>query len=94
MLTKLLNAYWKTVIKQDLDVWSEEDVEWFKSEINELIENKIKPFLEWLIKEWHIEKVPSEKKSWPDINDYIKYIATTEDPVDTLINMLKTDEKK
>lgn len=94
MLTKLLNAYWKTVIKQDLDVWSEEDVESFKNMINDLIENKAKPFLEWLIKNWHIEEIESDKKSWPDINDYIKYIAETEDPVGTLINMLKTDEKK
>jgi hypothetical protein len=48
-----------------------------------------KSFLDWLIKNWHIEEIKSEKKSWPDLNDYIKYIAETEDPVKTLVDMLK-----
>lgn len=48
-----------------------------------------KSFLNWLIENWHIEEIKSEKKSWADINDYIKYIADTEDPVKTLVDMLK-----
>jgi hypothetical protein len=48
-----------------------------------------KQLLQWLIDNKHIEEIKSEKKSWPDLNDYIKYIAETEDPIKTLSDLIK-----
>ena len=45
---------------------------------------KAREFLQRLIENDHIEKI----WEW-DINDYIRYIATTEDPIQTLIDLLK-----
>lgn len=65
--------------------WSQAQVEW----IQDIITNKSKAFLQWLIDNNHIEIIKTETKSWPTINDYIKYIATTEDPMKTLVGMIK-----
>lgn len=86
-LTNLLNLFNK-------EGWygseyQEEWVEAYSERLNVFINDKVKPFLQWLIDNWHIEEIKSEKKSWPDLNDYIKYIADTEDPVKTFIGMLK-----
>ena len=86
-LTNLLNLFNK-------EGWygseyQEEWVEAYSERLNVFINEKVKPFLQWLIDNWHIEEIKSEKKSWPDLNDYIKYIAETEDPVKTLVGMLK-----
>ena len=87
LLTNLINLFYKE------QGWgSEYQEEWvsiISEQITDLIENKTKPFLERLIKNWHIEEIKSEKKSWPDLNDYIKYIAETDDPIKTLVGMLK-----
>lgn len=62
------------------DYWEEWRVEIMKTELID----KAKTFLQWLIDNNHIEMV------WEgDINDYIRYIATTEDPIQTLIDLLK-----
>lgn len=89
MLTQLYNLFWRWYNWNDFDMYTEKDIEDLKWRIDDLINNKAKPFLQWLIDNWHIEEIKSEKKSWPDINDYIKYIAETEDPMKTLIGMLK-----
>lgn len=88
MLTQLYNLFRRWYNWNDFDMYSEEDISKMKENAERLI-SVAKSFLERLIKEWHIEEIKSEKKSWPDINDYIKYIADTEDPVKTLVNMLK-----
>lgn len=88
MLTQLYNLFWRWYNWNDFDMYSEEEISKMKENAERLI-SVAKLFLEWLIKEWHIEEIESEKKNWPDINDYIKYIAETEDPVKTLIDMLK-----
>jgi hypothetical protein len=72
-------AYWSD------SEWSEDQILWLK----DTMIDKAKEFLQWLIKNDHIEEIKSEKKSWPDINDYIKYIATTEDPMKTLSGLIK-----
>lgn len=64
------------------DAWQ---IEWLK----EVFVDKAKSFLQRLIDNWHIEEIKTETKSWPTVNDYIKYIATTEDPVKTLSDMIK-----
>ena len=89
MLTQLFNLFFKEYNWNDFDMFSEEDIERMKTSLEDLINNKAKPFLEWLIKNWHIEEIKSEKKSWPDLNDYIKYIAETDNPIQTLVDMLK-----
>ena len=89
MLTQLYNLFWRWYNWNDYDMYTEKDIENMKVIVDDLINNKAKPFLKWLIDNWHIEEIKSEKKSWPDMNDYIKYIADTEDPVKTLVNMLK-----
>lgn len=88
MLTQLYNLFWRWYNWNDFDMYSEEEISKMKEDAERLI-SVAKLFLERLIKEWHIEEIKSEKKSWPDLNDYIKYIAETEDPVKTLIDMLK-----
>lgn len=88
MLTTLYNLFRRWYNWNDFDMYTEDDIERMKKDADTLIE-RAKSFLEWLIKNWHIEEIKSEKKSWPDLNDYIKYIAETEDPVKTLIDLLK-----
>ena len=88
MLTQLYNLFWRWYNWNDFDMYTEEDIAKMKENAESLI-NIAKSFLEWLIKNWHIEEIKSEKKEWPDLNDYIKYIAETEDPVKTLVGMLK-----
>lgn len=88
MLTTLYNLFRRWYNWNDFDMYTEDDIARMKEDVNVLIE-RAKSFLEWLIKNWHIEEIKSEKKSWPDLNDYIKYIAETEDPVKTLIDLLK-----
>ena len=46
-----------------------------------------------MINNWYIEEIKSEKKSWPDLNDYINYIANTEDPIKTLSDIIKLPDK-
>lgn len=73
------------------DVWLSED-EYNETEITrvkEIVFDRAKQFLQWLIDNWHIEVIDSEKKAWPELNDYIKYIATTEDPIKTLSSLIK-----
>lgn len=93
MLTQLFNLFFREYNWNDYDMYTEEEINKLKVIVEDLINNKARPFLEWLIKNWYIEKIPSEKKSWPDLNDYIKYIAETEDPIKTLSDMIKTPEK-
>ena len=88
MLTTLYNLFRRWYNWNDFDMYTEDDIARMKEDVNVLIE-RAKSFLEWLIKNWHIEEIKSEKKSWPDLNDYIKYISETEDPVKTLIDLLK-----
>lgn len=57
--------------------------------IKEIISVKAKSFLQRLIDNGHIEKISTEAKAWPTVNDYIKYIAITEDPMETLLKMIK-----
>lgn len=66
--------------------------EWDEKRLNmakEQIVKRGKDFFQRLIDKWYIEKIESESKSWPTVNDYIKYIAETEDPVKTLSDMIK-----
>lgn len=65
--------------------WDEQQILWLK----DVMIDKAKAFLQWLIDNKHIEEIESEEKNWPTLNDYIKYIATTEDPVKTLSDMIK-----
>lgn len=81
---RLINIFYKDTFNQEPQIKSE-DLDYYKN----VIITKWKMFLQWLIDNWHIEEIKSEKKSWPDINDYIKYIAETEDPIKTLVGMLK-----
>lgn len=81
---RLINLFYKDVFNQEPQI-REEDLDYFKNTII----TKWKQFLEWLIKNWHIEEIKSEKKSGPDLNDYIKYIAETDDPVKTFTDLLK-----
>lgn len=89
MLTQLFNLFWREYIWCDFDMYSEDDINWLRTRFEDMLNNKAKPFLQRLIDNNHIEEIKSEKKDWPGINDYIKYIAETEDPVKTLVNMLK-----
>lgn len=89
MLTRLYNLFWREYSWCITDMYDEETINQLKGMLTDIIENKAKPFLQWLIDNWHIEEIKSEKKSWPDMNDYIKYIADTEDPIKTLVGMLK-----
>ena len=61
--------------------FDENEISWIK---NWVIETA-KYFLQRLIDNNHIEQI----ESWTTINDYIKYIATTEDPIQTLSDLLK-----
>lgn len=88
MLTQLFNLFFREYNWNDYDMYSEEEINKMKWNVERIID-MAKEFLQWLIKNWHIEEIKSEKKSWPDLNDYIKYIAETEDPVKTLIDLLK-----
>lgn len=88
MLTQLYNLFRRWYNWNDFDMYTKDDIEKMK----EYAENFVKiakSFLDWLIENWHIEEIKSEKKEWADLNDYIKYIAGTEDPVKTLIDLLK-----
>lgn len=87
-LIELIKLFYKSK-KIDANIY-EEDITFIKENVIE----RWKQLLEWLIKNNYIEEIPSEKKSWPDVNDYIKYIADTEDPIKTLSDMIKTEEKK
>lgn len=90
MLRQLINLFLRDKFGWISDCYpDDESFSPTKDWIEDIINNKAKPFLQWLIDNWHIEEIKSEKKSWPDINDYIKYIAETEDPIKTLVSMLK-----
>jgi hypothetical protein len=85
-MTKLINLL--NDFCASIGLWPE----WDEKRLNmakEQIVERWKKFFKWCIDNWHIEKIESESKDWPDINDYIKYIATTEDPVKTLSDMIK-----
>lgn len=84
-LLSLLNICWREKFWVNYDVFDEEAIETIKTRFI----GRIEEFLQWLIDNKHIEEIKSEKKSWPDVNDYIKYIADTEDPIKTLTDMLK-----
>lgn len=88
MLTQLYNLFWRWYNWNDFDMYSEEEINEMKWNVERIID-MAKEFLQWLIKNWHIKEIESDKKTGADINDYIKYIADTEDPVKTLIDMLK-----
>ena len=93
MLTTLYNLFRRWYNWNDFDMYSEEDIARMKENAENFV-GIAKSFLDWLIKNWHIEVIESEKKAWPDLNDYIKYIAETEDPVKTLVGMLKIEKEE
>lgn len=76
---------WSKETYGDEEKRDEGQIEWLK----EVFVDKAKSFLQWLIDNWHIEKIETETKTWPTLNDYIKYIATAEDPIETLSSMIK-----
>lgn len=83
-ILNLLNIWYKEIYWTEW-TWDENNIGYIK----DVVITKAKEFLDWLIENWHIEVIPSEKKSWPTVNDYIKYIATTEDPIKTLSSLIK-----
>lgn len=82
-LIELIKLFYKSS-KIDANIY-EEDISFIKENVIE----RWKQLLQWLIDNGHIEEIKSEKKSWPDVNDYIKYIAETDDPIKTLSNLIK-----
>ena len=83
-ILSILNKYWKEKFLFNTDMFDECFINYCKDKI-EWVEN----FLQRLIDNWHIEEIESESKSWPTVNDYIKYIAATDDPIKTLSDMIK-----
>jgi len=82
-LIELIKLFYKSR-KIEANIY-EEDITFIKENVIE----RWKQLLQWLIDNKHIEEIKSEKKSWPDLNDYIKYIAETEDPIKTLSDLIK-----
>lgn len=89
-LLTFLNIFWRKQYWSTFDVYDD----YLINEIKTKFIGRWKEFLQRMIDNWYIEEIKSEKKSWPDLNDYIKYIAETEDPIKTLSDMIKTEEKK
>lgn len=85
-LIQLFKLFYKDSVWWDFVI---DDEESFVDRVKEKLVNRAKDFFQRLIDNWHMEEIKSEKKSWPDVNDYIKYIATTDDPVKTLSNLIK-----
>ena len=83
-IISLLKLWHKDVYSYD-GWWDETYVNYIKD--NVIV--KAKEFLQWLIDNWHIEEIKSDKKTWADLNDYIKYIASSDDPIKTLSEMIK-----
>lgn len=83
-ILKLIKLRARETYKDDRE-WNEQQI----LRLKDVMIDKAKAFLQWLIDNKHIEEIKSEAKSWPDLNDYIKYLATTEDPMKTLSDLIK-----
>ena len=83
-IINLIKLRAKETYKDDSE-WNDEQILWLK----DVMIDKAKAFLQRLIDNKHIEEIKSEEKNWPTLNDYIKYIATADDPIKTLSDMIK-----